>query len=69
MTANFEDVYFDEDAIYMERNSRDFRRGIAVVNYNTLSVCEFLHSRSLTVPTRRLNVVSLCAPSRKQTGR
>ena len=51
MTANFEDVYFDEDAIYMERNSRDFRRRIAVVDDNTLAVCELLHSRSLAAPS------------------
>ncbi|RPD60229.1 PLP-dependent transferase [Lentinus tigrinus ALCF2SS1-7] len=51
MAANFEDVYFDEDAIYMERNSRDFRRRITVIDANTLAVCELLHSRSLAAPS------------------
>ena len=46
MAANYEDSYFDEDAIYMERNSRDFRRRIAVIDANTLAVCELLRSRS-----------------------
>ena len=46
MAAHFEDSYYDEDAIYMERNSRDFRRRIAAIDANTLAVCEFLHARS-----------------------
>ncbi|TBU43878.1 PLP-dependent transferase [Dichomitus squalens] len=49
MAATFEDSYYDEDAIYMERNSRDFRRRIEVIDANTLAVCEFLRSRSLAV--------------------
>ncbi|KAI0628635.1 PLP-dependent transferase [Trametes polyzona] len=47
MAANFEDSYFDEDAIYMERNSRDFRRRIHTIDDNTLAVCTFLRARSL----------------------
>ena len=47
MSSNYEDVYFDEDAVFMERNSRDFRRRITVVNKNTEAVCDFLRSRSL----------------------
>ena len=47
MSSNYEDVYFDEDAVFMERNSRDFRRRIMVVNKNTEAVCDFLRSRSL----------------------
>ncbi|KAI0353912.1 PLP-dependent transferase [Trametes cingulata] len=47
MASTFEDSYFDEDAIYMERNSRDFRRRIHVIDENTLAVCTFLRSRSL----------------------
>ncbi|KAI0754158.1 PLP-dependent transferase [Daedaleopsis nitida] len=46
MAAHYEDSYFDEDAIYMERNSRDFRRRIEVIDANTLAVCEFLRARS-----------------------
>ncbi|KAI0690811.1 PLP-dependent transferase [Cerioporus squamosus] len=57
MAAKFEDVYFDEDAIYMERNSRDFRRRIAVIDDNTLAVCELLHARSLAAPSPPANAV------------
>ncbi|KAG5638335.1 hypothetical protein H0H81_000578 [Sphagnurus paluster] len=47
MNANFEDFYFDQDAIYMERNSRDFRRRIRIIDVNTETVCDFLRSRSV----------------------
>ncbi|KAI0641371.1 PLP-dependent transferase [Trametes meyenii] len=50
MATNYEDSYFDEDAIYMERNSRDFRRRIHVIDENTLAVCSFLRARSLADP-------------------
>ncbi|KAI0786308.1 pyridoxal phosphate-dependent transferase [Abortiporus biennis] len=43
----YEDSYYAEDAIYMERNSRDFRRRIKVIDGNTEAVCDFLHSHSL----------------------
>lgn len=48
MESSYEDGYFDEDAIYMERNSRDFRRRIHLIDDTTQAVCEFLHSRSLS---------------------
>ncbi|KAF8966634.1 pyridoxal phosphate-dependent transferase [Flammula alnicola] len=44
---NFEDVYFDEDAIYMERNSRDFKRRVRVIDANAEAVCDFLRSKSI----------------------
>ncbi|KAJ6584849.1 pyridoxal phosphate-dependent transferase [Mycena capillaripes] len=44
--ANYDDTYFDQDAIYMERNSRDFRRRVKVIDDNAEAVCEFLHSKS-----------------------
>lgn len=47
LDATFEDVYFDEDVIYMERNSRDFKRRIRIIDANTEAVCDFLRSRSL----------------------
>ena len=46
MSAYFEDFYFDEDALYMERNSRDFARRIAVIDANTEAVCDLLRARS-----------------------
>jgi cystathionine gamma-synthase len=45
MDTNFEDTYYDEDAIYMERNSRDFRRRIHIIDDNAEAVCDFLRSR------------------------
>ena len=47
LTETFEDVYFGEDAIYMERNSRDFRQRIHKINANAEAVCKFLRSRSV----------------------
>lgn len=47
LDGTYEDVYFDEDAIYMERNSRDFKRRIRIIDANTEAVCDFLRSRSL----------------------
>lgn len=47
LSTSFEDLYFDEDAIYMERNSRDFKRRIRVIDSNAETVCDYLHSRSL----------------------
>ncbi|KAJ6619484.1 pyridoxal phosphate-dependent transferase [Mycena sp. CBHHK59/15] len=46
MNAAYEDTYFDEDAIYMERNSRDFRRRVRVIDTNAEAVCDFLRSKS-----------------------
>ena len=48
--ATFEDNYFDEDAIYMERNSRDFIARIAQENYNTERVAGLLRSRRAPGP-------------------
>ncbi|BGP39927.1 Cystathionine gamma-synthase [Rhodotorula kratochvilovae] len=48
--ATYEDAYFDEDAIYMERNSRDFQARIVQENSNTEMLCEFLRSRRIPDP-------------------
>ena len=47
MDDNFEDSYFDEDAIYMERNSRDFKQRIRVIDCNAEAICDLLRQRSL----------------------
>lgn len=44
--ADYEDNYYPEDAVYMERNSRDYRSRIKRVNDNASAVTEFLYSRS-----------------------
>jgi cystathionine gamma-synthase len=46
MLAHYEDFYFDEDALFMERNSRDFRHRIIDINARGERVCDFLRSRS-----------------------
>ncbi|KAI5477634.1 cystathionine gamma-synthase [Pseudohyphozyma bogoriensis] len=51
--AEYEDNYFDEDAIYMERNSRDFQERIAHMNHNSETVCAFLRSRRAPGPVPR----------------
>ncbi|KIJ25628.1 hypothetical protein M422DRAFT_273385 [Sphaerobolus stellatus SS14] len=42
----YEDSYWYEDAIYMERNSRNFVKRVWIINRNTEAVCDFLHSYS-----------------------
>lgn len=42
----YEDTIYGEDAIFMERNSRDFRPRIATINHNTEVLCDFLRARS-----------------------
>ncbi|KAA1083053.1 hypothetical protein PGT21_024117 [Puccinia graminis f. sp. tritici] len=43
-TGMYEDTYFGEDAIFMERNSRDFRTRVAKINGNASGICEYLMS-------------------------
>ena len=55
LDSTFEDDYFDEDAIYLERNSRDFKRRVWRINANAEVVCDFLRLHSVaggnTAPT------------------
>ena len=48
LSSTYEDTYFDEDALYMERNSRDFMRRIKRIDENTEAVCDLLLSHSQT---------------------
>jgi cystathionine gamma-synthase len=43
-TAGFEDNYWAEDAIFMERNSRDFVSRIDRINTNAEAICDVLRS-------------------------
>jgi cystathionine gamma-synthase len=52
LSTDFEDIYYPEDAVYMERNSRDFRRRIKLVNDNAYEITEYLFSRSIESPTQ-----------------
>jgi cystathionine gamma-synthase len=47
MDDSFEDFYFDEDVIYMERNSRDFKKRIRIIDSNAEAVCDLLRQRSI----------------------
>jgi cystathionine gamma-synthase len=48
MFTTYEDTYFDEDAVFMERNSRNFTQRIRIIDENALAVCEYLRSRSIS---------------------
>lgn len=47
IAAQYEDTYFSEDALFMERNSRDIARRVRVIDENAQAICAFLRSRSL----------------------
>ncbi|KAF3061993.1 Cystathionine gamma-synthase [Daldinia childiae] len=47
MTAEFEDTYWAEDVIFMERNSRDFISRIERVNANAEAICTVLSAHPL----------------------
>ncbi|KAF5379060.1 hypothetical protein D9615_005932 [Tricholomella constricta] len=47
LDSTFEDLYYDEDSLYMERNSRDFQRRIRIIDINTETVCDFLRAHSV----------------------
>ena len=47
MTQEYEDNYWPEDAIYMERNSRDFISRVDRINTNAEAICEKLKASSI----------------------
>ena len=47
MEEDYEDNYWLEDAIFMERNSRDFVTRIARINTNAEAICSVLKASSL----------------------
>jgi cystathionine gamma-synthase len=47
MEQEFEDTYWPEDVLFMERNSRDFGSRIARVNANAEAICEVLKASPL----------------------
>lgn len=49
LAQTYEDSYFGQDAVYMERNSRDFRWRARLIDANTEAVCDFLRSHPSTV--------------------
>ncbi|CAE6423625.1 unnamed protein product [Rhizoctonia solani] len=47
----YEDTYWGEDALFMERNSRDFIPRVYTINQNADALCELLRNRSLSAPS------------------
>ncbi|EJD51133.1 PLP-dependent transferase [Auricularia subglabra TFB-10046 SS5] len=45
LKGSYEDLYWPEDAIYMESNSRNFVRRAHQINQNTEAVCDFLRAQ------------------------
>ena len=45
--ADYEDVYYDADAVVMERNSRDMARRVRIIDENAEAACAYLHERSV----------------------
>jgi cystathionine gamma-synthase len=46
LLTRYEDTFYDEDAIFMERNSRNFSQRSARIDSNAERVCDFLHAAS-----------------------
>ncbi|KAI9508571.1 PLP-dependent transferase [Russula earlei] len=46
LLTRYEDTYYDEDAIFMERNSRNFSQRAVQIDANAERVCDFLHAAS-----------------------
>ena len=43
----YEDNYWGEDALFLERNSRDFKSRVYTINQNAEAVCDLLYAHSL----------------------
>jgi cystathionine gamma-synthase len=50
METEYEDNYWAEDVLFMERNSRDFVQRIEKINKNAEAICDLLrrHSKGLS---------------------
>ena len=51
LITRYEDIYFDEDAIFMERNSRDFIHRAAQIDANAELVCDLLYASTQQNPS------------------
>jgi len=51
MTTLYEDVFWPQDAVFLERNSRDFIARIHRINLNAEAVCEVLLASPRGTPT------------------
>lgn len=48
LTKTYQDNYYSSDAIFMERNSRDFKARVNKINQNTEALCDFLLEHTVT---------------------
>ena len=53
LNVEYEDVYYDEDAIFMERNSRNFSQRAARIDANAEHVCDFLYAAAAASQQQR----------------
>lgn len=47
LLQTYEDTYWDEDAIFLERNSRDFKKRVYAISKNAEAICDLLYGHSL----------------------
>jgi cystathionine gamma-synthase len=61
MTTLYEDVFWSQDAVFLERNSRDFIERIHRVDGNAEAVCEILLAspRGITPPSQTISSFSI----------
>lgn len=70
--TEFQDTYWAEDAIFMERNSRDFVSRIDRINTNAEAICDVLRSdnrgtiRQSSLQLFSVVVADICTPIVKQ---
>lgn len=51
------DAYFDQDAIFLERNSRDFARRCKIIDANADAICTFLYNHKSNSPNSPIKEV------------
>ena len=48
IAKDYEDTFYASDAIFLERNSRDFSSRVVKINRNAEAVCDFLQTRTVS---------------------
>lgn len=46
LAETYEDAYYSTDALFMERNSRDFKKRVDKINKNAECLCDFLNAHT-----------------------
>ncbi|KDQ13299.1 hypothetical protein BOTBODRAFT_33634 [Botryobasidium botryosum FD-172 SS1] len=50
LVATYEDWYWGSDAVFMERNSRDFAKRVKIIDENAEAICDFLRANLASPP-------------------